>query len=133
MTSVAGRLAEVATRTMPGHGEGTRNGSAVGTLVAWTTRPLILARMRGADARHTREGFTTTLRRGPALLRNPLTDDRGTKRVEHERMAQRLAIQIRVADPYRPWQHGTNATTHGRLPQYLPKARGMCPASHNAR
>ena len=36
-------------------------------------------------------------------------------------MAQRLAIQIRVADPYRPWQRGTNATTHGRLPQYLPK------------
>ena len=50
MTSIAGRLAEVATRTVPGHGEGARsngarNGSAVGTLVARTTRVVILARM----------------------------------------------------------------------------------------
>jgi len=67
------------------------------------------------------EGFTTTLRRGPALLRNPLTDDRGIERVAHERMAQRLAIQIRVTDPYLPWQRDTNATTHGRLPQYIPQ------------
>ena len=49
---------------MPGHWEGdlikgTRNGSAVGTLVEWTTRWVILARMEGTDATSAREGFTS--------------------------------------------------------------------------
>jgi len=39
---------------------------------------------------------------------------------EHEQLAQRLAIQIYVADPYRPWQRSPNENTNGLLRQYLP-------------
>ena len=111
---------------MPGHWEGdlikgTRNGSAVGTLVEWTTRWVILARMEGTDATSAREGFTKKLRPVPALLRKTLTYDRGKEMAEPAQLAQRLNIRVFFADPYSPWQRGTNETTNGLLRQYLPK------------
>ena len=125
MTPIAERPAEVATRTVPGHWEGdlikgARNGSAVGTLVERTTRLVLLAKMTGTDATSARAGFTKKLRHVPALLRKTLTYDRGKEMAEHERLAERLAIQIFFADPYSPWPRGTNENTNGLLRQYLP-------------
>ena len=130
MTPIAARPVDVAARTVPGHWEGdlikgTRNGSAVGTLVERTTRLVILARMEGTDARSAREGFTKKLRHVPAPLRKTLTYDRGKEMAEHERLAQRLAIRIYFADPYSPWQRGTNENTNGLLRQYLPKGTDL--------
>ena len=130
MTSIVERPAAVATRTVPGHWEGdlikgARNGSAVGTLVERTTRLVLLARMEGTDATSARQGFTKKLRHIPALLRKTLTYDRGKEMAEHERLAQRLAIQIFFADPYSPWQRGTNENTNGLLRQYLPKGTDL--------
>ena len=126
MTPIVAPPTEVATRTGPGHWEGdlikgARNGSAVGTLVERTTRLVILARMEGTDATSAREGVTKKLRHVPALLRKTLTYDRGKEMPEHAQLAQRLAIQIFFADPYSPWQRGTNENTNGLLRQYLPK------------
>ncbi|HSX78356.1 MAG TPA: IS30 family transposase [Candidatus Saccharimonadia bacterium] len=130
MTPIAARPAEVASRTVPGHWEGdlikgARNGSAVGTLVERTTRLVILARMEGTDAMSAREGFTRKLRHVPAPLRKTLTYDRGKEMAEHERLAQRLAIQVFFADPHSPWQRGTNENTNGLLRQYLPKGTDL--------
>ena len=130
MTPMAARPAEVLTRTVPGHWDGdlikgARNGSAVGPLVARTTRLVILARMEGTDARSARVGFTKNLRPVPALLRKTLTDDRGKELAEHEQLAQRLAIQLFFADPYSPWQRGTNENTTGLLRQYWPKGTDL--------
>ena len=128
MTPIAARPAEVVTRTVPGHWEGdllkgARTESAVGTLVERATRLVLLARMEGTDARSARAGFTKKLRHVPAPLRKTLTYDRGKEMAEHERLAQRLASQIFFADPYSPWQRGTNENTHGRLRQSCPRAR----------
>ena len=130
LTPIAERPAEVATRTVPGHWEGdlikgARNGSAVGTLVERTTRLVILARMEGTDATSARQGFTKKLRHVPALLRKTLTYDRGKEMAEHERLATRLAIRVFFADPYSPWQRGTNENTNGLLRQYLPKGTDL--------
>ena len=130
MTSIADRPAEVATRTVPGHWEGdlikgARNGSAVGTLVERTTRLVILARMEGTDAASAYQGFTKKLRHVPAPLRKTLTYDRGKAMAEHERLAQRLAIQVFFADPHSPWQRGTNENTNGLVRQYLPKGTDL--------
>ncbi len=130
MTPIAERPAEVATRTVPGHWEGdlikgARNGSAVDTLVERTTRLVILARMTRTDARSAREGFTKKLRHVPTLLRQTLTYDQGKEMAEHERLAERLAIRIFFADPYSPWQRGTNENTNGLLRQYLPKGTDL--------
>ena len=130
MTSIVERPAEVATRTVPGHWEGdlikgARNGSAVGTLVERTSRLVLLARMEGTDATSARQGFTKKLRHVPALLRKTLTYDRGKEMAEHECLAQRLALQIFFADPYSPWQRGTNENPNGLLRQYLPKGTDL--------
>ena len=126
MTPLAERPAEVASRTVPGHGEGAlikgaRKGSAVGTRVARTTRLVLLARMDGTDARSAGAGFTNKLRHVPALLRKPLTDDRGNERTAHAR----LAIQMFFADPYRPWPRGPTENTNGWLRQYVPKGTDL--------
>jgi transposase, IS30 family len=130
MTPMAERPAQIATHTVPGHWEGdlikrARNGSAVGTLVERTTRLVLLARMDGTDARSAREGFTKTLRHMPALLRKTLTYGRGKEMAEHERLAERLAIQIFFADPYSPWQRDTNENTNRLLRQYLHKGTDL--------
>jgi IS30 family transposase len=104
---------------------GTRNGSVVGTLVERTTRLVLLARMEGTDARSARESFTKKLWPVLTLLRNTLTDDRGKEMAEHAQWAQRLAIQIFFADPYSPWQHGTDENTNGLLRQYLSKGTDL--------
>jgi IS30 family transposase len=126
MTPIAARPAEVATRTVPGHWEGdllkgARHGAAVGNLVERTTRLVLLARMDGTDATSAREGFTKKPRHVPASLRKTLTYDRGKEMAEHER----LAIRIFFADPYSPWQRGTNENTNGLLRQYLPKGTDL--------
>ena len=130
MTPITERPADVATRTVPGHWEGdllkgSRNGSAVGTLVERTTRLVLLAKMDGTDAVSAYRGFTKKLRQVPAPLRKTLTYDRGKEMAEHERLAQRLAIQIFFADPHSPWQRGTNENTNGLLRQYLPKGTDL--------
>ena len=130
MTPIADRPAEVASRTVPGHWEGdlikgARNGSAVGTRVERTTRLVIVARMEGTNAGSARAGFTKKLRHVPAPLRKTLTYDRGKEMAEHERLAQRLAIRIFLADPHSPWQRGTNEYTNGLLRQYLPKGTDL--------
>ena len=89
----------------------------------WSGRRVwsILVKMEGTDARSARQGFTKKLRHVPAPLRKTLTYDRGNERAEHERLAQRLAIRIFFADPYRPWQRGTKENTNGLRRQYVPK------------
>ncbi len=91
MTSIVARPAEVATRPVPGHWEGdlitgARNGSAIGPLVEWTSRVVLLARMEGLDAVCARQGLTKQLRHVPALRRKTLPYDRGNERAEHERL-----------------------------------------------
>lgn len=115
---------------MPGHREGhllkgARNGWAVGTLVERTTRLVILAKMTARDARSDREGFTKKLQHVPASLRNTMPYDRGKERVDHARLAQRPAIQIFLADPYSPWQRGTNKHKNGLVPQSMPQGPGL--------
>jgi IS30 family transposase len=130
ITPIANRPDEVTSRLVPGHWEGdllkgARNGSAVGTLVERTTRFVLLARMDGTDAWSAYQGFTKKLRQVPAPLRKTLTCDRGKEMAEHERLAQRLAIRVFFADPYAPWQRGTNENTNGLLRQYLPKGTDL--------
>ena len=83
--------------------------------------------MRGAA----RPGFTAPSGPGTlSLLPTTLTDDRQKERAEHARVAERLAIQGFVADPYSPWPGGTHEHTRGCCASTGPRARiGRAPPS----
>lgn len=128
------RPEDVAERTLPGHWEGdfikgAYNRSAVGTLVERKTRFVVLCKMNGRGAQAALDSFTRQMKKLPAFLRESLTYDRGSEMAQHEELARRLKLTIWFADPYAPWQRGSNENTNGLLRQFLPKGTDLSQAS----
>jgi len=126
MTSIHLRPPEVDERVIPGHWEGdlikgTRNASAVGTLVERTTLFTTLAKVEGATAEAAVSGFSTVLNRIDAQRRLSLTYDQGKEMAQHERLSRQTGVAVYFADPHSPWQRGINENTNGLLREYLPK------------
>ena len=124
------RPEEIAQRLLPGHWEGDLikgafNRSAVGTLVERKTRFVVLCRMDDCSADSALASFTRQMKKLPAFLRESLTYDRGSEMAKHAELARRLNIDIWFADPYSPWQRGSNENTNGLLRQYLPKGADL--------
>lgn len=131
---IAERPEDVTARKVPGHWEGDLvkgafNRSAVGTLVERKTRFVVLCKMDGCTAADAVDGFTRQLKKIPAFLRESLTYDRGSEMSHHEELARRLDIDIWFADPYAPWQRGSNENTNGLLRRYLPKGMDLSTVS----
>ena len=125
--SISERPAEVADRTIPGHWEGDlvmgsrASNSAIGTLVERTTRYLLLVALTSRDAYTVRTAFAKAVKKLPRHLKRTLTYDRGLEMAEHELFTKETKMQVFFADPYSPWQRGTNENTNGLLRQYFPK------------
>ncbi|WP_406806219.1 IS30 family transposase [Burkholderia semiarida] len=120
----------IETRQWPGHWEGDLikgafNRSCVGTLVERKTRFVVLCRMDGCTAQDALEGVTRQMKKLPAFLRESLTYDRGSEMTCHVELAERLNLDICFADPYAPWQRGSNENTNGPLRQFLPKGADL--------
>lgn len=128
--SIDQRPAEVDGRQLPGHWEGDLikgafNRSAVGTLVERKTRLVVLVKMAGCDAQSALSGFRREFKKVPPDLRQTLTYDRGAEMALHQQLAEQLSIDIYFADPYTPWQRGSNENTNGLIRQYLPKGTDL--------
>jgi len=128
------RPEQIEARQLPGHWEGdfikgAFNRSAVGTLVERKSRFVVLCKMDGCSAEGALEGFTRQMKKVPAFLRESLTYDRGSEMACHEELARRLNIDIWFADPYSPWQRGSNENTNGLLRQFLPKGMDLSEVS----
>ena len=126
------RPEDVAERLVPGHWEGdlikgAANGSAVGTLVERTSRLVVLARMDALDSDTTRCAFERAFENIPAPLRKTLTYDRGTEMARHADLTRNTGIKVYFADPYSPWQRGSNENANGLIRQYLPKGTDLSP------
>jgi len=126
LLSIHMRPPEAQDRVLPGHWEGdfikgTRNGSAVGTLVDRKTLFVILAKMHDCSAQAALEGFSTAFGHLDAPLCKTLTYDQGKEMALHEQLAARTGLKIYFADPHSPWQRGINENTNGLLRQYLPR------------
>ena len=129
---ITARPEEIAERLIPGHWEGdlikgAANRSAVGTLVERTSRLVLLARMDALDAETTRCAFERAFDQIPASLRKTLTYDRGTEMARHADLTRNTGIKVYFADPYSPWQRGSNENANGLIRQYLPKATDLSP------
>lgn len=124
------RPEEIQTRLVPGHWEGdlikgAANRSAVGTVVERKSRYVVLSKMRGCDAQAALEGFGRQMGKLPALMRQSMTYDRGSEMACYAQLAERLKLDIWFADPYAPWQRGSNENTNGLLRQFLPKGTDL--------
>lgn len=124
--SIEERPAEVANRIIPGHWEGdllagSRNASAMGTLVERTTRMTFLVKLEDRYARHVRKAFADEFRHLPKGLKRTLTYDQGIEMAEHKLFTKETDITVYFAHPHSPWERGTNENTNALLRQYFPK------------
>ena len=130
LLSIHLRPPEANERLLPGHWEGdfikgTRNGSAVGTLVDRRTLFVMLAKVDGCGAQAALEGFSCAFGPLDPALRKTLTYDQGKEMALHAKLAQATGLQIYFADPHSPWQRGINENTNGLLRQFLPKTEDL--------
>jgi len=124
--SISERPKEVKNRIVPGHWEGDliigkEHNSALGTLVERTTRLTLLVPLKAKDAFAVRKAMAKSFSRIPRQFKKTLTYDRGTEMSQHKLFTKETKIQVYFADPYSPWQRGTNENTNGLIRQFFPK------------
>lgn len=127
LVSIHDRPYTAVDRKEPGHWEGDLvigkdHKSAIGTLVERTTRFVIIVSFIGTpNAITTAHAFAAALGALPGHMKKSLTYDRGTEMAAHQRFTEITGIPVFFADPYSPWQRGTNENTNGLIRDYLPK------------
>ena len=124
--SIEERPAEVADRSIPGHWEGdliigSRNASAMGTLLERTTRMTFLVKLENQDARFVRKAFAEEFHHLPRGLKRTLTYDQGQEMAQHKLFTKETDITVYFAHPHSPWERGSNENTNALLRQYFPK------------
>jgi transposase, IS30 family len=107
--------------------KGSRNGSAVDTLIERTSPYAKLTTLDGCDAQSVLEGFTKRLLSVPACLRKTPTHGQGTAMDLHETLIRPLKMDIFFCDPHRPWQRAANENANGLIGEYLPKVPTSAP------
>jgi len=124
--SISERPKEAKGRRVPGHWEGDlivgkEHKSALGSLVERTTRLTLLVPLKAKDAFAVRTAFARSFKQIPKKFKKTLTYDRGMEMAEHRLFTKETKIGVYFADPYSPWQRGTNENTNGLIRQYFPK------------
>ncbi len=124
--SISERPKNVKERIVPGHWEGDLiigkdRKSAIGTLVERTTRLTLIVPLKAKDALTVRKAFAKIFKKIPDQFKKTLTYDRGSEMKQHKLFTKETKIQVYFADPYSPWQRGTNENTNGLIRQYFPK------------
>ena len=126
------RPPEVEGRLVPGHHEGDlvmgsqASNSAVATIVERTTGYLTLLPLPdGHTADAVADAVIDRMTAYPAWFARTLTWDNGCEMARHARIADATGIGVYFADPYSPWQRGSNENTNGLLRQYLPKGTDL--------
>jgi transposase, IS30 family len=125
------RPPEAEGRLVPGHHEGDllmgskASNSAVGTIVERMTGYLTLLHLpAGHHADDVADAVITRMTALPPWFARTLTWDNGREMARHARIAA-TGIQVYFADPYAPWQRGSNENINGLLRQYLPKGTDL--------
>ncbi|MDX6585510.1 MAG: hypothetical protein QOI10_4694 [Solirubrobacterales bacterium] len=130
--SIHDRPNEVEGRLVPGHHEGDlikgslASNSAVGTIVERTTGYLTLLHLPdGYTADRVADAVIDQMTPLPGWFTKTLTWDRGSEMARHARITEQTGINVYFADPYHPWQRGTNENTNGLIREYLPKSTDL--------
>ena len=126
------RPPEAEGRLVPGHHEGdllmgsAASSSAVATIVERMTGYLTLVHLpHGHTADAVADALIERLAAMPAWFARTLTWDNGKEMARHQRVTAATGIQVYFADPYAPWQRGSNENINGLLREYLPKGTDL--------
>ncbi|MFD4369989.1 IS30 family transposase [Rhodococcus sp. NPDC058521] len=128
---ISERPAEADDRAVPGHWEGdlimgTRNQSAIGTLVERTSRHVLLLHLpKARDIVGMRDAMIEAMHSLPEVMRKTVTWDQGTEMRAHAQITLATDVAIYFCDPHSPWQRGSNENTNGLLRQYFPKSTDL--------
>jgi IS30 family transposase len=113
-------------RTIAGHWEsdliiGKEGKSAIGTIVERTTRAVIIVPLSSRDAPTVCQAFADELKSLPEQMRKTMTHDNGLEMASHNLFTKETQIKVYFADPYSPWQRGTNENTNMLIRDFFPK------------
>lgn len=100
---------------------GSRNSSALGTLVERTTRYTVLVPLDFKDSDYVTVSFANKLNTFPEHLRKSMAYDQGSEISSRSNITGLSKTKVYFCDPHSPWQRGTNENTNGLLRQYFPK------------
>lgn len=120
------RPEEVEDRIIPGHWEsdlivGKNNKSAIGTIVERTTRFVIMVKLPSKGAADVRRAFAQELKELPEHMRKTMTHDNGVEMCQHRLFSKETQMQVYFANPYSPWERGTNENTNMLIRGFFPK------------
>lgn len=79
----------------------------------------------GHSAAHVADAVISQMSGLPPWFAKTLTWDRGAEMSEHARISRTTDINVFFADPYKPYQRGSNETMNGLLREYLPKGTDL--------
>ena len=124
--SISERPEESNDRVIAGHWEsdliiGKEGKSAIGTIVERTTRALVIVKLSGRDAPTVCQAFADELINLPQQMRKSMTHDNGLEMASHKLFTEQTSIKVYFADPYSPWQRGTNENTNMLIRDFFPK------------
>lgn len=100
---------------------GRRHQGGVVTLVERKSGYLLASKVRDRQADRVRRTITRLYDPLPPVLCRTLTLDNGKEFAQHEQLACDSQLRVFFAEPYKPWQRGSNEHTNGLLRQYYPK------------
>ncbi len=124
--SIAERPAIVEQRSEVGHWEGDlvvgkNQDGFILTLVERVSRILQAVKTATKRPREVSRAIIDALLDRPRSWVRTLTFDNGTEFREHEAIANELGVAVYFADPYSPYQRGSNEQVNGLLRRHLPK------------
>ena len=130
--SIHERPAEIELRLVPGHHEGdlimgsVASNSAVATIVERTSGFVHLVHLpQGYSADIVAAAVSAQLQAMPAPFGKTLTWDRGREMAAHAKITEATGVQVYFADPYSPYQRGSNENINGLLREFLPKGTDL--------
>lgn len=104
--------------------------SAVVTMVERKSKYLRVRKTASLKSAKTMSAVCRGMRDLPESLLRTMTLDNGKEFAQHERLADKLGLDVYFARPYASWQRGLNENTNGLLRQFFPKGTDFARISH---
>lgn len=106
--------------------------SGLVTMVDRKSKYLLVRKICSLKSTDTMQAICRGMRDLPASLCRTMTLDNGKEFALHERLNEKLGMDVYFARPYASWQRGLNENTNGLLRQYFPKGTDFSRISHRA-